>query len=255
MTAPRGRKWIRPPNGFLDALTRAVTRFGLISCFMEWIGISGDLGGNGKVAGIDFETTGLDPVEDRIVQVAVVIFDGPSLVDSWSSVVNPEGVPISPKAAEINQLSNEQVAKGPTFAEEVEERLRSMTEGRLVVAHRLPFDASFWNESCQRIGISPPERQGMCSKVLTYGTGRKGKLIDIAQKMGIEFSGRDHQALPDAEASVRVAKRISWEVGGTPKAQELHEEWALNHLEDVIYRPNPRERALYAAAHGYQVAA
>ena len=222
---------------------------------MEWIGISGDLGGTGRIAGLDFETTGLDPVDDRIVQVGIVLFDGPIMVDSWYSSVNPEGVPIHPAAAKVNQLSDEEVAKGPTFADEVEERLRVMTEGRLVVAHRLPFDASFWHESCLRMGAAPPERHGMCSKVLTYATGRKGKLLDIAQNMGIEFSGRDHQALPDAEAAVRAAKRIAWEVGGTRAAQEMHQDWALNRLEDVIYKPNQRERALYAAAHGYPVAA
>ena len=41
-------------------------------------------------AAVDVETTGLDPVEDRIVELAVVLFDAQGTVlDEWTTLVNP----------------------------------------------------------------------------------------------------------------------------------------------------------------------
>jgi len=38
---------------------------------------------------IDLETTGLDPDNNAIIEVAVVTFQGGEILDEWSSLVNP----------------------------------------------------------------------------------------------------------------------------------------------------------------------
>ena len=221
---------------------------------MRWIGVSGDLGGRGRTVGIDFETTGFDPVHDRIVQVGIVTYDGPFLVEKWISPINPEGVKLHPEAAKVNGFSDEELLDAPPFVEEAEERLREMTSGRLVVAHRLPFDVCFWAESCLRVGLDPPERHGVCSKVLAAAAGYKGSLLGITERLNIEFTGKDHDALNDAEASVLVAKRLASQLGGTAKAIGQHEIWATQHIDRVNPYGSQKHREMYAAAHGYQVA-
>ena len=81
---------------------------------MDWITTEGDFR---FVAGIDFETTGLDPVSDRIIQVGVVCFDGSVLVDEFESFVNPDGTPISSEAAAVNNINESDVVDAPSFTD------------------------------------------------------------------------------------------------------------------------------------------
>ena len=187
---------------------------------MEWIGTDGDLGGAGTVAGVDFETTGLDPWGgDRIVQVGVVLYDGPFIVDHWSTMCNPEGRKQHPGAADTNGFTDEELADAPNvFEDEAADRLAEMTEGRLVIAHRLTFDLSFWAAEMERIGATPPRRHGMCSKVLSAAAGMRGNLFSIAEQAGITPTGQAHEALADAKACVQIAKRSAWMLGGYDQA-------------------------------------
>ena len=193
-------------------------------------------------------------MDDRIVQVGIAVFDGPVLVDEWNSLVNPAGKKLHPRAAEVNGLSDDMLVGYPTFEEEAEQRLREMTEDRLVVAHRLPFDASFWAESCLRLGLEPPSRHGICSKVLCAAAGLKGPLLEIATRLHIDFVGNDHDAANDAIASVRVAKRLASDFGGMEKTLAVHEHWATERVNEVNYYSNQQQRDMYAMAHGHQVA-
>lgn len=63
----------------------------------------------------DLETTGTQPLTDRIVQIACVkrYPDGKEV--EWESLVNP-GCPIPPEASSIHGITDEQVADAPTFA-------------------------------------------------------------------------------------------------------------------------------------------
>ena len=57
---------------------------------------------------LDLETTGLDPIEDRIVQAAVVLVgaDGAVSDKSWDGIVDP-GVPIPVGASNIHGITTE----------------------------------------------------------------------------------------------------------------------------------------------------
>ena len=57
---------------------------------------------------LDLETTGLDPIEDRIVQAAVVLVPGDGTLSdqSWDSIVDP-GVPIPVDASNIHGITTE----------------------------------------------------------------------------------------------------------------------------------------------------
>jgi DNA polymerase-3 subunit epsilon len=46
-----------------------------------------------RLAFIDVETTGANPVVDRITEIAVLRVEDGELVERWSSLVNP-GIPI-----------------------------------------------------------------------------------------------------------------------------------------------------------------
>src|SRR5579883_2259247 len=90
---------------------------------------------------VDVETTGFDPLRDRIVEVAVVQIDGIEITGRWSSLVRP-GVPIPPIAHATHGISDEDVATAPELWELLP-AIEDLVEGRTIVAHHATFDRNF----------------------------------------------------------------------------------------------------------------
>jgi len=99
---------------------------------------------------VDLETTGANPVRDRITEIGIVEIS-PEGISRWSSLVNP-GIPIPPFIQGLTHISDEMVADAPPFAalaQEVLERLK----GRLFVAHNARFDYGFLKNEFRRLGL------------------------------------------------------------------------------------------------------
>ena len=67
----------------------------------------------------DFETTGLDPNNDKIIEIAAIRFMHGEIVDRFVSLVNPE-IDIPHLITEITGISNAMVFKSPKEAEIVD---------------------------------------------------------------------------------------------------------------------------------------
>lgn len=61
----------------------------------------------------DLETTGTDKMNDRIVEIAIIEWDG-EIKNQYHSYVNP-GMPIPSAATEVHGITNEMVLKAPFF--------------------------------------------------------------------------------------------------------------------------------------------
>ncbi|MCL2750492.1 MAG: exonuclease domain-containing protein [Coriobacteriia bacterium] len=90
---------------------------------------------------LDTETTGFDPQQEALIEVAAAIVCGSEIKDSFSTFVNPNR-PIPPRITEITNISDADVAEAPS-AEEVMRGLKDFCGNRLIVAHNAPFDQAF----------------------------------------------------------------------------------------------------------------
>ncbi len=90
---------------------------------------------------VDVETTGFDPRNDRVVEVACVLTRGARRIDSFSTLVDPE-LPIPATASAVHHLTDDCVQHAPRL-ETVAPRLRALTAGAIVVAHNAQFDLGF----------------------------------------------------------------------------------------------------------------
>lgn len=90
---------------------------------------------------VDVETTGLDKKRDRIVEIAWAKVDAGKIVDSFSTLVNPE-IPIAPEASEVNGIYDADVADAPKYSE-IREQVQSALLGAVVVGHNIQFDLGF----------------------------------------------------------------------------------------------------------------
>ncbi len=79
---------------------------------MEWGNVSLPL----DYVVIDFETTGFNPYNDKIIQVAAVKYRNHELVDQFVSYVNPER-PIPDRITSLTGITNYRVSDAPTIEE------------------------------------------------------------------------------------------------------------------------------------------
>lgn len=183
-------------------------------------------GGSDRGAGLleraifsfDTETTGLDPIEDRIVQIGGVFLRRGELVGPRrSSLVNP-GVPIPPDATAIHGITDADVADAESFATvgpRFVEFLLHAPDGEepILCGYNAPgFDVPFVNAELNRHGV---EHRIDPTRVIDplvfvrwhHRDWRARRLDSVAPRMGFPID-KAHSAAADAEATARVIWRF-----------------------------------------------
>ena len=148
---------------------------------------------------LDIETTGVSPLHDRIVEIAVVRLEGGVVIHRWSSLINP-GRPIPWPAQNMHGISDDAVRDAPTLLR-VLPTVARLVQKSTIVAHNAAFDSAFLTElrrpwKCtlemarQAFPEAPNHRLGTMIKYL----GLERHLTDI----------RLHRAGADAEATAHL---------------------------------------------------
>jgi DNA polymerase III epsilon subunit family exonuclease len=162
-----------------------------------------------EYAVVDLETTGMSPDRGhRVTEVAAVEVSGGEVGGGFSTLEDP-GRAIPPRVVELTGITDAMVDGAPSFGE-VAGRLRGALEGRVFVAHNVPFDWRFLTEEMRRAEGSLPEGPRLCTLRLARralpGLGSKG-LDAVARHYGVEIEGR-HRAAGDARATAVVLLRL-----------------------------------------------
>ena len=156
---------------------------------------------------IDIETTGQSAGKGKITEIAIFVHNGTEVVDSFSTLVNPECY-IPGFITELTGISNEMVRYAPKFYE-VARRIVEMTQDKIFVAHNVQFDYRFVQEEFKRLGYDY-QRKTMCTVRLgrKFLPGYKSySLGKICSELGITINGR-HRAAGDAFATTKLFEII-----------------------------------------------
>lgn len=106
---------------------------------------------NTRFAFLDIETTGLSAwFGDRICQVAIVVSEGKRIKEIFETIINPEQ-PISPAAAYVNGLKEDDLARAPRFAETAG-KIDALLHDSVVVCHNARFDIQFFDSEYRKLG-------------------------------------------------------------------------------------------------------
>lgn len=147
---------------------------------------------------VDLETTGANPLRDRITEIGLVLVEN-GVAQSWSSLVNP-GVTIPPFIQQLTGIDDGMVATAPSFADLADEVLAKLS-GRLFVAHNARFDYGFLKSEFKRLGMHFHARV-LCTVQLSkklYPLEHKHNLDTLTLRHGLIIEGARHRALTDAE--------------------------------------------------------
>lgn len=154
-----------------------------------------------ELAVIDFETTGIDPEKDEILQVAVIDGKGQVLLNE---LCRPERTGDWAAAQRVNGIAPAMVADKPAFSH-FAPRVRELLAGaRRVVAYNAAFEQGFLRAA----GIDPAAfrwADPMEQFARAFG-GQKRKLATAAGLFGIEFSA--HDALEDVRATLALHRAL-----------------------------------------------
>jgi len=156
---------------------------------------------------VDIETTGGHASANGITDIAIVVYDGNTIVKRFHSLVNP-GVPIPYFIQTLTGISNEMVQQAPSFhaiAAEVYEILSA----NIFVAHNVNFDYSFLKYHLSLAGYDL-----QCKKLCTIRLGRKifpgmpsYSLGKLCHSLHIPATDR-HRAAGDAEATAELFRML-----------------------------------------------
>ena len=159
---------------------------------------------NQTFVAFDVETTGLFPGVDRIVELGAVQFQGDSVVDTWTCMVDPE-IPIPPAASRIHGITDQHVRGKALLGEALPGFLSFLSRGT-PVAHNAEFDVGFIYTDIVTAGLPAP-----AAPVLdTRGLARRAfpgrfsySLASILKDYGLEAETA-HRALADAYSCRRL---------------------------------------------------
>lgn len=159
----------------------------------------------------DVETTGTNPRDNRVIEVACVLVHGGEVMEEFSSLVNP-GQHIPSFIANMTGISNAMVYSAPP-ADEVFSSVRNFLAlpNTVFVAHNVAFDWSFVSHALLRANLSIPEdiprlcTYKLARRLLTRNT--KYNLGALSAYFDIRVRNR-HRAGGDAAATAEVLSRL-----------------------------------------------
>ena len=188
----------------------------------------------GRIVCLDSETTGLSPrTGDRIIELACVeMLNGIQTGKHYHTLINPKR-PISKDATAIHGITDEKVARAPTFDQIAEDFLCFIDEDPLVI-HNAEFDVRFLNlelERCHRPKI--PLARCYCTMERSRITdpSKPASLDALCARLKIDTTRRTlHGALLDATLLAEALSKMT----GTRQASLSFDAKAAN---DTITTP------------------
>jgi DNA polymerase-3 subunit epsilon len=157
------------------------------------------------LAVIDVETTGLEPEEDRIIEIGIVHFEDREVDEVYGQLVDPEQE-LPEDVTDITGITEADLEGKPTFdeiADEVEDRLT----GAGIVAYNLDFDRGFVEAELERSGCQWPDESPTFDPLVFarefFKDLPRKNLGTIADKLDIPLE-EAHRATHDAEVAGHV---------------------------------------------------
>lgn len=160
----------------------------------------------------DSETTGLNPKENRIIELGAVLFENGKAVKKFNTLVNAK-VEVSSFISELTGINNKMLENEPNEQvayKMLKEFLDTALEGDIIICgHNARFDMSFLQETFNRLNLT-----GKIRYVDTLALSRKYikglpnyKQGTVANYLNIKIA-KAHRAFDDAYVCGQILSHI-----------------------------------------------
>ena len=156
-----------------------------------------------RFAIVDIETTGGSIATTKITEIAIYLHDGTTILDDYSSLVNPERN-IPPFITRLTGISNEMVADAPKFYE-IAKDIILFLEDTVFVAHNVGFDYNVLRQEYSSLGFDFRKHHFCTVRASRYVLPGHASysLGKLTQALNIPLSNR-HRAAGDALATAHL---------------------------------------------------
>lgn len=162
---------------------------------------------NPTLAVIDCETTGLDIQADRIIELAILVWDGAEITASSSKRFNP-GFPIPPEATAIHGITDADVANCPQFDAPVARSILARLKGSDLVGYNLRrLDLPILDEELRRVGYQLDLTGVRVLDVFGIFSKKEPRALGDAVR---KYCGREHDGAHGAIIDARATLDVMW---------------------------------------------
>lgn len=149
---------------------------------------------------LDFETTGLNPVHNEIIQIGAIKFKKAKMVDQFSRYAK-SSQPIPPIITDITGITDETVQHAPPLEESLL-GLRDFIGEHTLVAHNASFDMKFLLENYHRYDIDYSTPTVIDSLVLArkYIKHTKNHKLTTLKEF-LRMEAQSHDAIEDCRVT------------------------------------------------------
>lgn len=190
----------------------------------------------------DLETTGVQVVKDRIVEMAVVKVHPDGKIEKKRWLINPE-MPIPAEASAVHGITNEMVANAPTFKQASGEVNQFLQGCDLAGYNSNKFDIPLLAEEFLRVGLDFDMSKRKAVDVQNIFHRMEQRTLSAAYKFYCAKNLEDaHSALADTEATYEVL------LAQLDKYQELEND--VSFLAEFSNRSNAADMAGFIVYNG-----
>lgn len=201
-----------------------------------------------KIAVLDIETTGLNPIENRITEIGIVFIDNYVITGSFEILINPE-TRIPGRIKQLTGIDDNTVSSSQVFGD-IAEQIFEITRDHVIVGHHVHFDYSFLKQEMKKAGFTFSRKTLCTSELSKYLLSRLNSfsLASLCKYYKIQ-NRRPHRALPDAEATAKLFLALCEEKGVefvdhllAPSKKSLN---VPAHLRETVYKELPAKPGVY----------
>lgn len=159
---------------------------------------------------IDCESTGLDPKQDRIIEVAAIKFTLDSTLESFESLIDPQ-VPIPASSIAVHHITQDMVQGMPTI-DKVLGPVLDLIGNHPIIGHGIQYDIDILHHHAERCNKPCNIKKNQFFDTLRlarlYGESPSNSLQTLRQHFNIAEEGA-HRAMSDCVVNIQVFKKLS----------------------------------------------
>ncbi|MEN9343769.1 MAG: hypothetical protein RLZZ453_556 [Chlamydiota bacterium] len=159
---------------------------------------------------LDCETTGLEFKTDRIIEIAVVLFDFEKIHSSYETLIDPE-TPIPEASTAIHHITDVMVKGQPTIRS-ILPKIMEMVGSHIIVGHAITTDLKFLAAEAERHQVPCNILQARFIDTLRlarlYGESPTNSLESLRKHFNIQEEGA-HRAMSDVTVNIDVFKYLA----------------------------------------------
>ena len=178
---------------------------------------------------VDVETTGLDPANDRVVEIAVVgvDFQRRCYRKLYDSLVDP-GIPIPPEASAVHHITTAMVAGQAPTLDRIRSDLEALADPAIpFAAHNVAFDSAFLQPAIPAWTSPWICTLRVAKHLWPDATSHSNQALRYRLALNVPGNHPPHRAMGDALATAALLVRETETAGSVDRLLELTRRPAL----------------------------